>query len=193
MRNGYSTVVYILGCEVERVIHHKMAGQSTFMYFAYGSNLYAKRIHINNPSAKKAAIGELKNFRLDFNYYSRRWKGAAATIEESDGDSVWGVLWEVHLDDMDNLDMQEGVHQQIYRPLQVKVLTGDGKEVNARTYQIIRPVEEDRRPSTVYKNVILTGARENGLPEEYIKKLESIEDNGYNGEVDVQLNLLDKN
>lgn len=31
-----------------------------FLYFAYGSNLLQKRIHINNPSAVRAGIGKLK-------------------------------------------------------------------------------------------------------------------------------------
>jgi gamma-glutamylcyclotransferase len=32
---------------------------STFLYFAYGSNLLTKRIHINNPSAVRVGIGKL--------------------------------------------------------------------------------------------------------------------------------------
>lgn len=31
-----------------------------FLYFAYGSNLWSKRIHINNPSAVRVGIGKLK-------------------------------------------------------------------------------------------------------------------------------------
>lgn len=39
----------------------------TFMYFAYGSNLLSKRIHIQNPTAKRRTIGKLKvRFRLLF-------------------------------------------------------------------------------------------------------------------------------
>lgn len=30
-----------------------------FLYFAYGSNLLAQRIHINNPSAVRAGIAKL--------------------------------------------------------------------------------------------------------------------------------------
>ena len=63
----------------------------------------------------------------------------------------------------------------------------------AYTYQLLRerylPEGSDCRPSTVYKRVIVHGAIENGLPEHYIKKLDKIEDNGYDGEVDVQLPL----
>jgi hypothetical protein len=32
----------------------------SFLYFAYGSNLLARRLHINNPSAVRKEIGKLK-------------------------------------------------------------------------------------------------------------------------------------
>lgn len=51
-------------------------------------------------------------------------------------------------------------------------------------------MEEDRRPSAVYKNVMVQGARENGVPEDYINnELMTIIDNGYDGNVEVRLNL----
>lgn len=43
----------------------------TFFYFAYGSNLLTERIRINNPSARAKGIGELKNYKLDFNNKSK--------------------------------------------------------------------------------------------------------------------------
>ncbi|XP_042227716.1 gamma-glutamylcyclotransferase-like [Homarus americanus] len=86
--------------------------------------------------------------------------------------------------------LQEGVHKGIYKVLEVDVETPSGESVKARSYQVIRPLEEDRRPSFVYMEVILQGARENGLPEGYIKFLESIEHNGYSGKVDVNIDLL---
>lgn len=51
----------------------------------------------------------------------------------------------------------------------------------------IHPGETE--PSKVYKNVIIHGAIEHKLPEEYIKFLKEVPDNGYNGEVEVHLNL----
>lgn len=110
-----------------------MAGTvNMFLYFAYGSNLLAQRIHINNPSAMRAGIAKLKvskqhctynnstilylystlinfsfsmkDYRLDFVRYSRNWKGAAATIVQSSGDHVWGALWEINNDHMESLD-----------------------------------------------------------------------------------------
>jgi hypothetical protein len=32
----------------------------SFLYFAYGSNLLAQRIHVNNPSAVRKEIGKLE-------------------------------------------------------------------------------------------------------------------------------------
>lgn len=34
--------------------------KKTFMYFAYGSNLLKKRIHIQNPTAVRSGFGKLK-------------------------------------------------------------------------------------------------------------------------------------
>lgn len=34
--------------------------RSSFLYFAYGSNLLTKRLHLQNPSAVRKGIAELK-------------------------------------------------------------------------------------------------------------------------------------
>ena len=60
---------------------------------------------------------------------------------------------------------QEGVHNEIYKVLDVVVETEKGDNVAARSYQVIRPLEDDRRPSSIYMDVIIQGAKENGLPE----------------------------
>lgn len=89
---------------------------STYFYFSYGSNMLKERIQINDPNARKYAAARLdvsikckknlflstvllnlslyyQGYRLDFNYKSLRWKGAVATIVESDGSHLWGVVW----------------------------------------------------------------------------------------------------
>ena len=71
--------------------------------------------------------------------------------------------------------------------------TVGGEVLNCRCYQQIRELEEDRRPSAIYKNVMVRGAIENGVPKDYImNELHAIIDNGYDGEVEVQLDLLKK-
>ncbi|CAL4101429.1 unnamed protein product [Meganyctiphanes norvegica] len=167
----------------------KVTPKNSFLYFAYGSNLLTDRIHVNNPSARKVDVGKLKDYCLGFDYFSQRWKGAAATIMKEKGQHMYGVLWELDDEHMKSLDEQEGVEKGIYEVHPVTVEITNGELVQARSYKIIRPPETDKRPSKVYMDVILKGARENGLPEEYIKYLESIEHNGYSGEVNVNLDL----
>lgn len=85
---------------------------------------------------------------------------------------------------------QEGVHQNIYKPIFTDAITDLGKRLMCRCYQQVWPEEVDKRPSKVYKNVMICGAKENGVPENYIQSvLMQIEDNGYSGEVHVKLAL----
>ena len=75
----------------------------------------------------------------------------------------------------------------------MQVTTIDGEFLQCRSYQQVQDCEMDRRPSIVYKNVMIRGARENGVPAEYIKNyLEAIVDNGYDGQVEIQMDLLKK-
>lgn len=53
----------------------------------------------------------------------------------------------------------------------------------------IEELADDRKPSTVYLNIIKEGAKESNLPEEYQKFLQKIPDNGYTGEVDIGMKL----
>ena len=47
-------------------------------------------------------------------------------------------------------------------------------------------------PSKVYKNVIINGAKQNGLPDEYITKLENLPDNGYGNDLNDVMGQLTK-
>ncbi|XP_068626740.1 gamma-glutamylcyclotransferase-like [Battus philenor] len=161
----------------------------TFLYFAYGSNLLKKRIHINNPSAIFLGIGQLDDHQLDFIKYSDHWRGASATIVPTNGYHIWGAIWRIHNNDLESLDWQEGVNTNWYFPKMVNVKTPNGSVLECRTYQqTINPpprtdVEEipfDRRPSITYLKCILLGAVECELPEEYIEKLRRIPHNGQN-------------
>ena len=44
---------------------------STFLYFAYGSNLLAERIHFQNPSASFRGVAKLDGYRMDFRLPSK--------------------------------------------------------------------------------------------------------------------------
>lgn len=44
---------------------------TSFQYFAYGSNLSSARIRLNNPSAVAVGPAILRDYKLDFNYFSK--------------------------------------------------------------------------------------------------------------------------
>lgn len=172
--------------------------QGKFLYFAYGSNLLAKRIHVNNPSAVRAGIGKLENYRLDFVTISRSWKGAIATVVSTPGRTVWGAIWEIDNENLRNLDKQEGVASGVYIPLEVNIITPSGENKKCRVYQQsvipkevkkMKDLPTERRPSGPYLMTIIMGAAESGLPEDYQKFLKTIPHNGYVGDVDMGFKL----
>eukprot|EP00090_Calanus_glacialis_P003268 TRINITY_DN12421_c0_g1_i1.p1 TRINITY_DN12421_c0_g1~~TRINITY_DN12421_c0_g1_i1.p1 ORF type:complete len:186 (-),score=78.48 TRINITY_DN12421_c0_g1_i1:50-568(-) len=165
--------------------------KKTFLYFAFGSNLLTERIQINNPSAVFRNIAKLRDHKLDFNYFSQRWQGAAATIIPTLDSQVWGVLWELDMEHLETLDMQESV-PTVYNRKTVEVELQDGTKEEAFTYFMVKPEEEDKRPSYVYKDVIVRGAEEHNIPQEYLDWLRGIEDNGYRGDVNVALDLKER-
>ncbi|XP_045495664.1 gamma-glutamylcyclotransferase-like [Colias croceus] len=157
-----------------------------FLYFAYGSNLLDRRMRINSPSAVFITPAKLPHYRLDFDKYLANWRGAVATIAEHYRSDVWGAIWAIDISEIAALDGQEGVHRGLYYPKYVKILTPEGHEVTARTYQLINnpPVVSpenlapERRPSNTYLQVIALGAYQCGLPAHYIGYIYTFPTNG---------------
>ena len=65
----------------------------------------------------------------------------------------------------------------------------DGSEVSAITYFMTKPEVEDKRPSKLYHQVIIEGAKEHKLPGAYIEKLHLIENNGQLGDGSISIEL----
>ncbi|MEJ1279462.1 gamma-glutamyl cyclotransferase [Cricetulus griseus] len=172
------------------------AGQEgeTFLYFAYGSNLLTERIHLRNPSAVFCCVARLQDFKLDFGNFqgktSERWHGGIATIFQSPGDEVWGVVWKMNKSNLSSLDEQEGVKSGVYVVIEIKVSTQEGKEITCRSYLMTN--YESAPPSPQYKKVICMGAKENGLPLEYQEKLKAIEPNDYKGKISDEMEEIIK-
>ncbi|XP_074469303.1 gamma-glutamylcyclotransferase a [Sebastes fasciatus] len=157
-----------------------------FMYFAFGSNLLKERLQLLNPSAMFSTTGRLQDYKLNFGLWDKHvnstWHGGAATIEACPGAEVWGVIWTLSNENLPSLDKQEGVSSGIYSPREVSVETDKGL-VLCRTYQMNN--FHACPPSPQYKEVVCLGAEQNGLPVEYLKKLEAIQTNNYSGSIAV--------
>jgi len=169
-------------------------GSDTFLYFGYGSNLLRERLTLKNPSAVFKTIAKLEGYELgfDFNHPDSFWHGAAATITECPNDNCWGCVWTMSTKDVSSLNDQEGVSMGIYKPIEVQVETPEGEKLTCRTYYLLIRDSEDKRPSPQYLGVIIKGAEENSLPEDYLARLKAIEHNGYSGEVTVLKEMEEK-
>lgn len=83
--------------------------------------------------------------------------------------------------------------ESIYKAINVDVLTQDGTKLICRTYMLEPkdiPSRWDSRPSPQYMDVIIKGACQSNLPEDYINQLKNVEHNNYTGTVKVYEEVL---
>jgi gamma-glutamylcyclotransferase len=140
--------------------------------FSYGSNMLSTRIQERAPSARAMGMGQLVGFELCWNKRSDDRSGKCSVTETGHPKHVvWGVVHEMSAEDKSNLDGAEGLGQG-YGERLVKVSTHAG-HLRAMIYYAtsIRP---RLRPYDWYRDLVVAGAREHGLPEEYVRVLASV-------------------
>jgi cation transport regulator ChaC len=147
---------------------------STLWYFAYGSNLDPGTfLGRRQMQPLETRIGVLRDFELRFDLPVGPGERGVANVAASPGGDVWGALYRLTHADAERLDRTEGVGRGFYQRLEVEVHTHDGLLLAAFTYRspFSRP---ERKPSRRYLDLLLTGARELGLPEDYVARLEAL-------------------
>lgn len=142
------------------------------LYFAYGSNMERVQLKRRCPKAKFVSAAVLPDHELVFCGNSRMWGGGLADIRSLSGKKVEGVLWEISEAERKALDEYEG-YPDLYVRTEVQVQTPAGKVAAAFAYVIGNP-GRDAPPSRPYKRLLISGAEEHGLSEQYIAFLESL-------------------
>jgi gamma-glutamylcyclotransferase len=141
--------------------------------------------------AEFVGVGVLKGFELTFYDHGRRWCGAAASIEPNSDSEVWGCVWRVPNTFSDELDLQEASYHRL--SVSIHIPSHNNTEVVCRTYQYTHHTNMERLPpSPHYKHVIVSGAIEHSLPDDYVAKLKAILDNGYKGPIPLKLRILEE-
>jgi len=138
------------------------------LYFAYGSNMCSVRMRERAPSAVAIGIAHLQHHCVICN--KRGQDGTAkANIVPRQNASTYGVLYEINTNEMALLDTEETG----YRRVEKMLLNHLNQEVHAQTYVAFRFTH---RPVTTdwYKSLIIQGATEHGLPDDYIRTLEHL-------------------
>lgn len=140
--------------------------------FCYGSNMSQRRLQARVPSARFVAVAELPGHRLRF--HKSATDGSAKCDAEETGnpeDRVIGVVYEIADAEKPDLDRHEALGFG-YDEKQVVLTTGTGS-LRAWMYYATR-INASLKPFHWYKDHVLIGARENGLPAEYIARIEAV-------------------
>ncbi len=148
------------------------ASISEMVYFAYGSNMERVQMKRLCQKARFVAAAVLPDHELVFSGSSRMWGGGIANIRDMPGKKVEGVVWEISEAERKVLDEYEG-YPDLYVSKGVQVRTTSGKVLTAFAYMMANPGRE-MPPSKPYKRLLISGAEEHGLSDEYVAFLESI-------------------
>lgn len=143
------------------------------LYFSYGSNMSIRRLQ-RRVDASRIGVASLHRHRLKFHKYSQNDHSGKCDAEKT-GDSedvVLGVLFEITNQQKSQLDCIEGVGCG-YEEKMVAVMF-DGKPVKTIIYYATT-IDPLLKPLDWYKEHVLIGARENQLPEAYIREIETVE------------------
>lgn len=143
------------------------------LYFAYGSNMSTSQFELRCPSARIVGKGYLKGYKLSFTYFSSGWQGGVADIVPDCDCEVWGVVYELSQEDLENLDFYEGF-PKAYTRFQTEVTTPSGRILEPWVYAV---VEKNAfvPPTKEYLRIIKKAATHYEFPKEYLLYLDDIE------------------
>jgi len=140
--------------------------------FTYGSNMSRRRLQARVPSARFFAVAGLPGHRLRFHKHAH--DGSAKCDAEETGnpqDRVIGVIYGIADEEKPVLDRHEALGFG-YEQKMVELETAWG-HAQAWMYYATR-LTSTLKPYHWYREHVLVGARENGLPIDYIARIEAV-------------------
>ena len=141
------------------------------LYFGYGSNLPKARIEDRLGHCERLGPASLPGWRLAFHKRGTDGSGKCdASFTGLPRDRLWGALDRLSDAQMERLDRIELGYDR--RAVEV---SHEGRFANAMLY-IARDdrIDPRLRPYHWYKDFVLAGARELGLPLDYIASIEEV-------------------
>jgi hypothetical protein len=137
------------------------------LYFAYGSNMKTSRIKERVGKVDVRGSAKLEDYRIAFNKTSTDRTGKT-NIARRKGSEVWGVVFGLTQEQFDKLASFERGYK--VESLSVRC----GNETPEVKSFIAEETTSGLRPSREYLDYLIGGAREHGLPDDYVKLLEAV-------------------
>lgn len=148
------------------------------LYFAYGSNMLEQRLKDRVGSAEFFSNAWIPGYEVRCRKISIDGSGKADLVQTGNPeDIVHGVVYQF-ADHWHALDRHEGAtgNNPGYDRAGIQVQTDSGNR-DVTTYLARRgSIDESLKPYTWYRDLILCGAEQHGLPEDYRRKIENIVD-----------------
>ena len=142
-------------------------------YFAYGSNMSLARLQARVPSARHIGPAVLGGHLLRWHKIGSDGSGKCDALHTGDAHhQLPGVLFEIDPVHRKHLDVAEGLGHG-YDAKWVDVRADCGADVGAFTYYALR-IDVALQPYAWYKQHVLLGARESGLPPAHIHSIEGV-------------------
>lgn len=137
------------------------------LYFAFASNMHQGQMKRWCPASRYLKAAVLDGYRFVYDGFSVTWDGAVGNIVKADNERVWGALYEITERDRLTMDAFEG-YPRNYEHRDVDVKDREGTVYRAMAYyRTGRPLG---KPHPDYERIVIDGAKECGLPDEYIDK-----------------------
>lgn len=138
------------------------------VYFAYGSNMSTARLRDRMPNCKPLGVATLPDHRLRFHKRSTDGSAKCNAVATSSEDEVVGVLFTFDPAERAKLDQAEGLGKG-YEHATVTVINDKGRRRKVLTYLATDGhIDDSLKPYGWYKDHVLAGAAEHGLPRDYI-------------------------
>ena len=156
------------------------AGGPPRLYFAYSTILdraafeeWRQQHGYDFFNLPEGRVAQAQGVKLVYDFPSRWWGGRVAGLTDAPGEHVYGRLFEIAAADWPVVEHKEGVVTQMCEARPVRVRVGDQElEATAFTTRAERQ-SQDGPISSRFVEALARGARAAGLPEVYVKSLET--------------------
>lgn len=138
------------------------------LVFAYGSNMLSARIQERCPSAQAVRVARLPGFELAWHKRSTDGSGKCDVVARTPGSAVFGVVYAVPRSEKAGLDRAEGLGAGYDERAASVWLQDNPMDV---VLYVATDTDAALRPYTWYRELVVAGAREHGLPYDYLRIL----------------------
>jgi len=137
-------------------------------YFAFGSNLNVDQMRdrVGEWHLSKRAL--VRNYKLVFNVYSKKWLGNAANLQATDRfeEVVYGVVYQITQEQLAKLQAFERVP-----PTEIRVELEDGNEISHAKAFIWETTSPGREPTPAYRKRMEVGLTDHGYDKTQVDRI----------------------